>query len=228
MKANIKNSVDMAKVTMSVCEKKAEVISMFPALNSAYTRFKSKMEEVDKTIKEQIAVITGITEEKKLSRARLIKSTDAVTQVIMAFAHLAQDVNLEKEVHFSASQLKKMNDEVLAQTAHIIYDKGINHTAEIAAFGADTSSLATLLADLNEFEQVSHTPREALETRKTSTHKLESLIHDVSDLMKNELDRLIHVLPDEYADFKETYKGSRKIISRHGKVKKPGPTPNAV
>ena len=62
-----------------------------------------------------------------------------------------------------------------------------------------------------------NTPREAIAIRKTNTRKLNLLKKQMMDLLKDEVDLLVDVLPDLYDDFKETFSNTRIIIDRKGK-----------
>ncbi len=228
MNKKLENAVDMVKVTISICEKHSDLIASVPALNDVFLSLKEKMAEVDSTIKEQISVITGITATKNQSRDKLVQIAFTVAQGLRAFAHHTANVDLENAMHFSFSALAKMTNEILVKTGYNIHAKASEHASEISGFGVNAASLENLLAETHEFEMICHVPREALEIRKTCTHKLETTITEICDLMKNELDCLIRILPDEYAGFKETYKNARAIVNHRGKAKKTEPVPDAV
>ncbi len=225
MKNLLESSIDMVRVAISVCEKNSEAIASVPALNDAFTRLKAKMAELDTTIKDQIAVISGNTKAKKESKAGLVNIAGTVVQAILAYGHSTNNLALEKEVHFSNSTLLRMGDEELVHTGYNIHTKAIEYQASIAGFGVDTATIDKLLAAIHDYELKCHVPHEAIETRKTSTHKLEVLVHEVKDLLNNELDRLIRILPGQYADFKETYHNVRFMVNHHGKSKTVEPPP---
>ena len=220
------NRLDMLKVVGSVCDKQTALFSTVPALHDAYARYKAILSEIDAVGVQAATVVKGVTAGKNQVREQLVKSALVVSRALMAYAHLAGNVTLQQEVHYSQSAFRSMSNKNLLFISKKIYDKGVEFASDIANYGVDNTMLAQFLAAYNDFSVKAPAPREAIDVRKANNEKIGALVSQAADLLSNEIDNLVFILPDENADFKNVYKNSRNIVSRHGKTKNAGPPPN--
>ena len=208
----------MLKVVGSICDKQTALFATVPALNDAYTRYKAILTEIDTVGVQTAVVIKGITAEKNNAREHLVKLSLIVSKALMAYAHLANDVSLQQEVHYSPTMLMKMRDKSLIFVAKKIYDKGLAYETNLANYGVTNDILVQLLAALDDFALKAPEPREAIDIRKTNNLKITKLIAKATDILNNEIDHMIYILPDAHADVKSTFKSGRIVIDYHGPI----------
>ena len=166
------NRLDMLKVVGSICDKQTALFSSVSALNDAYTRYKAILSEIDAAGVQTATVVKGITAGKNKVREQLVKSALIVSKALMAYAHLAGNVTLKQEVHYSQSALLSMRDKNLLFISKKIYDKGVEFASDIANYGVDNTMLAQFLAAYNDFSVKAPAPREAIDVRKTNNMKI--------------------------------------------------------
>ena len=140
-----------------------------------------------------------------------------MAKALRAYANHINDLELKKDVHFSKSKLKAVSATMLKGIAANVLAKASAPGIDLTDYGVDATVLADFAAAKADFILKCNTPREAIAIRKTNTRKLNLLKKQMMDLLKDEVDLLVDVLPDLYDDFKETFSNTRIIIDRKGK-----------
>lgn len=217
MNTRIKNRFHMLKVVHDTCTESVTAINSIPACKDAYIRLGEIIGKMEDSLKVQIADHKGLTKEKNYLKELLAETTVAVASGMMSYAHNKHDYSLEEEMRCSIAKLVKMNDDVMAERCETIKDKGNDLVAELADYAVDATLLAKLTDRIKDFEKIYPKVSEAIDARKMHTAKLDDLLSEASDLLKNEMDRVVLLLADSYSDFKKVYKNSRAIDDYRGR-----------
>jgi hypothetical protein len=217
MKITVKNRFHMLKVVHDTCSESLVAIDSIPACKAAYLRLKGIIEKMEGSMQLQITDHKGLTKEKNYLKHVLAEITVNVSAGLMSYAHIEHDYSLEEEVRCSLSKLFKLADDVMVERSKFIYTKANDIIGELADYGVDAALLSKMDGRIKDFEKISPKVSEAIDARKLHTAKLNMLLAEANDLLKNEMDRLVLLLADTYIDFKKLYKNSRSIDDYRGK-----------
>ena len=215
----------MLKVVQSVCNDANVAITSIAALNNAYTRLNSKIGEIDVTAQGQIIDTSGLTKEKDTVKEKLSGATGKIAQAIMAYAHDNEVYALEKEVQFTAKKLNRVSDELLIKISTNILNAATPLVGVLADYTVDTPTLENFENLKTDFEKISPKVPEARNKKKMYTARLEKLVHEADDILKNDMDRLVNILDETHADFMILYKHARVTDEYHVHRQKPEPVP---
>jgi hypothetical protein len=223
METRIENRLDMMHTIMSVCADNSTIIGSVPALNSAYAGFTAKMSDIDKIIVALLTEAKSITAAKRIAKKELVDNTDRVASGLRSLAHTLGDEPLMIEVRFSPAQMIHRRFDVLIGNCKNILAIAGEHQAELVDYGVSAADIVALSAAITAYEIKSQEPRKASDLKKQYNAALKASVMDVADLLKNELDPLIHILPDANATFRGTYRNARVIYDYKGKRREPAP-----
>ena len=217
MNTRIRNRFHMLKVVHDTCTESVTAINSIPACKDAYIRLGEIIGKMESSMKIQIADHTGLTKEKKYLKQLLAETTVAVASGLMSYAHNNHDYSLEEEMRCTTSKLLRMNDDVMVERCETIKDKGNDLVADLADYAVDAALLTKLTDRIKDFEKIYPKVSETIDARKMHTTKLDNLLSEANDVLKNELDRMVLLLDAIYDDFKMQYKNSRAIDDYRGR-----------
>ncbi len=220
MKYQIENKINQIDVTLSVEEKFHTEMSSIQALEDGFTALRSIRSGIDDALEVHLAVITGIATNKKLSKLALVEHGMLVSEAISSYGHSIGDQELKESMMFSRSKLKRCRDEALVGIVLVILAKATEYSTQLVDYGVDAAEITALETANTDFKKRIPKPKEARDSRKECTAKLDLLCKEASVLQKNVLDKLVDRLPDSYAEAKAAYKNSCMIIDNRGKRKK--------
>ena len=159
----------MMNLVITVCEKFITIISLIPELLSSYTMFKSTVELILITAKEQMVELKGITIAKNELKKALSTSASIVAAAIRVYAHKNKIYNLEKEMSYSEYALLRLSDLNIQKVAAHIFDQAKLYATDIVSYGIKTDDITTLSTDINAYSIRYNEPIMAIEMRKFHT-----------------------------------------------------------
>jgi hypothetical protein len=116
------------------------ITATIPNFGPLYQTFTGNLNQIQVIRLLQEVDKTGISDNKELLRADLIAKALDVSRKTEAYAKIANNVVLTKEVHYSESDLKKSADSVLKDRASLIHDKANANLAALATYGVTAAS----------------------------------------------------------------------------------------
>lgn len=218
MKSRYENLLTMFKTVITVCNEYSGTIAAVPAINSDYTAFKVKVNELEQAIQHQILDISGIAEDKKNLILETINKTLIFAGALHAWADTQNDQQLKREVNYSKSDLLRLRDDLMIEACNVVYERANVHIAELAAYGLDAASLADLQSSINNCSAKNTAPVTAREHRKWYTARVKQLIREANGLLKQRLDKSIRLFSVTEPEVHDMYYNSRVIIDLHGKT----------
>ncbi len=226
MKRTFKNKLKMFDSTINVVDANSIIIANLPALIAAHVLLKQYRIDIEKAINVQIKIITGITKDKKKTKLSCANIASKVAKALAAYAHSIENGDLFDEFSYSKSELEQMQDEILIATAENISSCATTNATLLVDFGVDTDILTSLTDTITKFKSKKVEPKAARDARKDCTAILNKLFPQTTDLLKNEMDKLVDVLDDDAcATFKALYKSARNIIDYNGPKQNPAVIP---
>jgi hypothetical protein len=223
MEAKIENRLDMMRNVMSDCKDNSTIIGSIPALHDAFAKFVGKMSFIETIVIALQTEAKSFTAAKNNAKEDLVNKTDIVASGLRSLAHALGDEPLMIEVRFSPKRMLKQRYDVLIGKCNSILAIANAHNTELVNHGVDSNVITALSGAISAYVLKSQEPRKASDMRKEYNAELAAALKELTDLLKNEMDPMVHILPDLNTAFKGVYINARAIYDRHGKRRRPAP-----
>jgi Carboxypeptidase regulatory-like domain len=210
--------LDMFKAVLAYCTKSESVIKANPVLTELYHTLRQQIAKIDEVKQSAQRVITGIQLDKQYSRKLLTEDILLLTNILFAHAMRTEDHILLKEVQTSVTKINRMGHDAFHDFCVIMLDTARKNMDALKAYEFSEERLKEIAEKISQFALVSSDPRNAISTRSAQKIKLEELMRETGDLLKNQLDKLVRSHKLKNPEFYHTYKSNRKVLTSAGTV----------
>lgn len=205
-----------SKLSMSVgmvnyLDKNAAITSTLPGFTPLFTKFKANTNGIMVLLDQQEVNTSGIKDKKVLLRTGLASKAYDISRKTEAYASFANNLILEKEVHFSETSLTKATDSKLESRAQIIYEKANANIADLMPFDVTEADLIALKDAIDLFCAAVPTTRTGTTEKKLITNQLVRLFKE-NDAILEKIDLLVEIVRLSKPDFYKGYKDNRMTI----------------
>jgi hypothetical protein len=211
MNAIQKAKLLMVKGLIQFLNENTEIVSIVGAFQTALTVLKAKVAEIDETIEQVSASLSGITTDKLNLKQALSQFSADTAGMIYAFASANANNTLKQEVNFSAAKLLKKRDADLAALCQVIHDRGTEYVDSLNDYGINTELLRSLQSAINSFKDAVPKPRTAIGKRKTRKEILVQLFRELDEILNDRMDALMGKFRTTHPEFYRTYFNLREI-----------------
>ena len=202
----------MYRAVRQVIQKNNSSWSGFEAFENGVTKFVQKVTELERLTYQKSKALVGAKSQRDKKRAIIADKALIVANGIFSYASNIEDEKLKAEVNYSPSTLKYTPNTRFFQMVEGIIAKATELITEIEPYGVDQAKLDDLELAYTEMAEIANLPRQAIVSRKMISTKIDELIQDVDNVLKEQLDRLIVSLKADEKDFVLVYEGARTII----------------
>lgn len=154
---------------------------------------------------------TGLAMDKNKLKKKLIALAVKYSNKVAILAMLTKNDTLLKEVRFNESALVKLSEVTLKDRVKVIYDKADANIVNLAEQGITTDTQKVFLETIIAFNNALETPRTGIAEKRKATQKL-LVLFDKADSEIEIMDLAAASAKDDYPDFFNTYRTSRKLI----------------
>lgn len=228
------NRVTMFKTVNTYMDDNGAVWNAMTPLQTAMTRFKAKVTEIDSTAQKQ-EMPSGATDDKGAARDALENVLFLACEAMGVLAHASNDHDLSALTDVTRTSLDRMGAEELSNRAAGIVSAANSRKTELAALQVTQENLDELNEALENFNTVKAKPRNVTAARVAQTESLAQLIREASAILRNEIDRMVNLFSRSKPGFVSGYRAARVIVDRAathapGKptTKPPAPTSGAT
>jgi hypothetical protein len=208
------NRINMFKAVDSYLHQNSLVWETMETMVAGIAQLGNKINAIDVAAQKQDMPTSGAVLDKASARDALEDILFLNTEALGVLGHTTNDGNLIALSDVSRSALDSMTDEQLTTRATNILSEVNNRATGLAAMNVTSASITEFTNALNNFNAAKVQPRTAVADRKAQTESLPSLIRDTSNLLRNQIDRLVNLFSRSHPDFVAGYKGARVIIDR--------------
>jgi hypothetical protein len=212
----------MYKAVISFCSQNADIITSIPALQSAFTAFKGKVESINNIAREKAKNITGFAADKTQFRKALSLLAASIASSVSAYASAVNDVELAASVKVTASDLLRLRDINLVARCNNILRAVIQNLEALADYNITQLTVTNFDLLIKEYDASIPRPRNAASERAAHGVSLKALFQDADKILKMRMDKLIATLKTIKPEFYLTYKNNRLIIdprTTHAQIK---------
>jgi len=204
----------MYLAVQQVCHAFSGVWSLIAAFVQAFAGFESGISKINTAIETQEKDVTGVSENKKKLKLKLVDKAIEIAGALLAFASDSDNKELKSGVNISRSELENAADSSALNHCRFIFNQAASLQATLADYGLKASDISEFQALISGFEKSIASPRIAITSRKSATNDLVGLFANCDDILKNKMDKLIEKFKVSNPDFYKQYFDARIIIER--------------
>lgn len=222
------NRFSMYLATVDFCDLNTDITTPLPNFSINLTKLKTTCNEIHLISEELAADISGTTADKNVLKESLIIPAADTARKLMAFAKLSKNQKLLKEISFTETDLRRLPDTVLCDTAKLIYDRAQTHLASLAAYLVTAETQAALLQAIDSYKLALASPRIEKVSQVQATKQLAELFVAGDEALAN-MDAVVEIVRISQPNFYMGYKSARKVIeSGNGKLAVKGMVTDAL
>ena len=189
----------------------ADLSVSVPILATAYSDFKTKLDDILASAQASSEDTTGYTIDKANKRRALEQLGIKITRALTAYSNVANNVTLRAKIDFNKSDLERMRDNDIYTNAKLIEDYATQFSSNLAPYGISAMDISDLGIKLKDFFEIIQTPKIKIEIRSSYFEQLEMQIAEEDKHLKEVLDPLMGVLEFDEPLLFTQYKKARSI-----------------
>lgn len=212
MKKSTANKLNMYGSVLSVLNDHQTNWQGIPAFVSAKTTFETKLNLLRVRVTEQLGATTGVAIDKRLRITDLRERMLPVQHALFLLGRATSDVLLRERNNLTKTDLDELRlGQLAARCAELKQDID-TYGPQLAQYGVTTQAIDELIPLLETVSEVNNSTRKAIIKRKGITKSIKDLEHELNELLRVELDRLILVFKQTHPAFFEAYNNARITI----------------
>jgi hypothetical protein len=211
MTTNQKIRLRMYLGTRNFAGQNAETANSIPEFAASYALLLNTIDEIQSIGEMQGINKTGLTLDKNKLKRKLIALAVKYSSNLAILAKLNQNDTLLKEVKFNESGLERVSEVTLKDRAMIIYDKAEANLETLSKQGVTSDTQKQFIETITAFNNALETPRTGIAEKRKATQKL-PVLFDKADSELEIMDLAAASAKDEFPDFYNGYKTSRKLV----------------
>lgn len=211
MNAHQEKKLKMYMTVRDYLLQNASMTSELPGFQEFFTAVQNGINKIQVLQEQKEVKITGFSAVKSDLRETLVRQAIDISRKLVAYATIANNMQLQKETKYTESDLKRSGDTILKDQAQVIYSKAMANLPALIPFGVSDTLLANLLDAINNFNASIPKVRLGVTEKKQTNTQLEQNFEQV-DLNVKKIDLLIETLRNSKENFYSGYKSSRKIV----------------
>ncbi len=189
----------------------ADLSVSIPILATAYSDFKTKLDDILASAQASSEDTTGYTIDKANKRRALEQLGIKITRALTAYSNVANNVTLRAKIDFNKSDLERMRDNDIYTNVKLIEDYATQFGSNLAPYGISAMDISDLGVKLKDFFEIIQTPKIKIEIRSSYFEQLEMQIAEEDKHLKEVLDPLMGVLEFDEPLLFTQYKKARSI-----------------
>lgn len=207
-----KATVNMAVTVRETIADNQTTADSNASFKQANGKFNDKFDLVTADIRDQNKTRSG-TNEKRVTKDKVITSVLAVTGPAYAWAVNKEDFDLKEQMDWSKSGLNTFSHKALNEKALEIIEILTPRLADLVDTGLKQAKLDLIKTNVEKHARAMAKPRSAVVKKSKATKNLSTHIKEMMKVLREEMDKLIVAFEDDYPDFVKLYRSSRIIVN---------------
>jgi hypothetical protein len=207
------DKLGMYKAVLSHNEQNARVVETIPALQGAYTAFKSVVAGITDTMQQQADVVSGYTSEKQQQKATLCTMANEIAATLYAWAVEKDDLVVKAKTKTSLTVLLELREEELIPVCRNYHSLLVEKEAQLADYGITTAGITRFKEAIDNYATALPLPRNKRALKSTFRMRLDELFQKADRILKERIDKLSLPLRKDNPDFADAYKFNRAIVN---------------
>jgi hypothetical protein len=187
------------------------VAKSIPKFMENYSILQSTANEIQQISEAQGLDKKGIAIDKNKLKKALISLAAKNSRKIAALAKFNNNDTLLKEIRFNDSDLLKMQEVKLIESAQTIYNKAEANIGSLAEYGITPETQKEFIDAITALNNALKTPRSGIAEKKKATERL-VVLFQTADKALELMDYAVGIVKDEQVGFATAYYTSRKLV----------------
>lgn len=211
------NKRDEAKLSMykaveAHCNNNQPIISTSAAFLASFNAFVAKQATLFKSETSAQKQTKGVALDKGELKAILIQIAYEIASLVFAMANKTKNETLKQSVNFSITDLERLKDEFIVPVCTNIKTEANANLTALSDYGVTPAKLTELQTAMENYANATPKPRLAKTQKTTDNMNVKSVIKEIDDILKNEMDKTVLVFKKTHPDFVTKYTEVRKIV----------------
>jgi hypothetical protein len=226
------NKKDEAKLSMykaveAHCTNNQTIIATSVPFQASFTTFVAKLASLFVTESSAQKQTKGIAVDKEALKQLLVKDAFEMASVVFAFASKTKNDTLRQAVNYSITDLDRLKDELIVPVASNIKKAASDNLTALAEYGVTTAKITAMQVSMDNYAAATQKPRLAKAQKTTDNKNVKTVMQEIDNILKNEMDKTIVVFKAANPNFVIKYKEVRIIVNPGAAAKKANPKDEA-
>jgi len=204
----------MFKTVDGYLDQKNSVWNGMAPFSAAVLQFKDKIISIDAAAQKQETPVSGAAGDKAAARDGLEDLLFLMCEALGVLAHTSNDHDLKALVDLSPTAIDKLADEELGNRATNVLAKANALKTELATMQVTQANLDELDEALQTYQAAKAKPRTAVVERAVQTETLPALVRETSNILRDQIDRLVNLFRRTDPEFVAGYRSARVVVDR--------------
>lgn len=206
------NKLEMFNAVQSYLDANTSVWTGIPIIGQLKNDFDSQLLELQESAAKQEAAQVYVSGNKTLLKKVVSEKADIMNDVLEAYAALNNIEELEHKANKSYSDFYRLPNQEFITSVKETISLLTENLSQLADYGTTETQLDDLKASFDRFLAISGQPRQYRIASKTATSSLEEAFTAITDLLNNQLDKLMKSFKRTQSNFYSGYQASRIIV----------------
>jgi hypothetical protein len=188
------------------------ILNVLPNFSTFYTALQNAITQIQSTGEAQGFDKSGNATGKNQLKDALVTLAVDTARKLTAYAKFAKNQVLLKEMDITESELKRLADTKLKNTAQGIYDRAQTNLASLATYTITAATQTALLTAITNFDKSIGQPRIGTSETSKATKQLVVQFKN-GDAALDDIDTVVEIIRLTQVDFYNGYRSVRKLIN---------------
>lgn len=180
-----------------------------PAFASAVNLFVSNLEILDRKLSEQSVALTGVTLEKQGQLNRLSEEMLLAHNALYLYGKETVSIILKERNRTSKSDLLRLSIGRAKVHGNDLKNDLLAHGSALEPYGITEIFITELIGKIDGLPELIESSRIALLRRKGATKAIDEAESKITDILRDQIDRLVLIFKNEYPQFVSDYLHAR-------------------
>lgn len=208
----LRAKMNMFDVVLNILKLYYDYLSTLTPFVAAFNQYETMLTELETWRIKQSDDTTGITSDKNKRRKALEQDAYLLSSALFAWS---KDQGLEAlalQVKYTPTGFAMAEGQKLTGMCHELLKTGVEHVADLEAYGIDAAWLTAFEAKINDFMNWINAPASAREERRKATEEVNRRTKEINDWLRFRLDPLMELFAYKDSMIYGVYRNGRKTI----------------
>jgi hypothetical protein len=221
MDKRFENKMIMLKTVLKLLQQNEKIWNSSPPLVAAIAELKALIEQIEEIQQVTGEDNSGLSTSKNQKKEALIKRAFELASNLFAMATRTKDTVLQAKVNFPISDLENMRDSELASKCKSLAELARSYQPQISEYGSTVEKLTQFELLGEQFKSSLPARRISVSELKAANIKLKELLKQSTDLLNDQIDRMLVQFETTYPEFYASYLNARKVVAYGTRHEKP-------
>lgn len=215
------NKLTMLRALLSFMQKNQAKWQNIAPIAQVYYQIYNLVAEIDSISQAIDNPNAGELEQKQDLKEALIEDGFELISYIFAYADAQNNAILRGKVDFPVSELRNLRDGELPKKLKSILELVVGREADIEPYGATPEKVNRVRSLISQYEQQLPKTRNNVSDKKSGNAKIKVAMKTATDIIGNQLDKIMLRFKKEDPTFYVAYTSNRKVVDYGKRYEKP-------